>query len=43
MMPSLIPVAIVMVSFVMRSPTSVIGGARSQFPECGAAAARKRA
>ena len=43
LMLSLIPVAIVMVSFVIRSPTAVIGGARSQSPECGAAAARKRA
>ena len=43
LMPSLIPVAMLMVSFVIRSrPTEVIGGARSQCPECGAAAVRKR-
>ena len=41
-MQNLIPVAILMVSFVIRSSTAVIGGARSQSPECGAAAARKR-
>ena len=42
-MPSLIPVTNLMVSFVIRSPTEAIGGARSQSPECGAAAARNRA
>ena len=42
-MPSVIPVAILMVSFVIRSPTALIGDAIGQSSECGAAAARKRA
>ena len=40
---SLSPVATLIVSFVFRRPTAVIGGARSQSPECGAVAARSLA
>ena len=37
--PSLIPVAILIVSFAILSPTAVMGGDSSQSSECGAAAA----
>ena len=43
LVPSLSPVATLIVSFVIRRPTAVIGGARSQSPACGAVAARSLA